>query len=52
MVLEWVLKGERLGKDNRKVLLACVVTSIRDGYHAPDGLYTGFKEAEEAFERI
>ncbi|KAK9978901.1 hypothetical protein ABG768_020638 [Culter alburnus] len=49
VVLEWILKGEKLGRHNRKVLPSCVVRSIRERYPSSSATYVGFKEAEEAF---
>ncbi|XP_055065270.1 uncharacterized protein [Misgurnus anguillicaudatus] len=52
IILEWVLRGERLGRHNRAVLPACVVDAVRQRYPSPDGQYTGFLEVREAAEGI
>ncbi|CAM4555623.1 unnamed protein product [Leuciscus chuanchicus] len=49
LVLEWMLKGERLGRRSRRDLPACVVRAIRNSYPSPLGDYVGFREAEDAF---
>ncbi|KAK7148186.1 hypothetical protein R3I93_012490 [Phoxinus phoxinus] len=49
VVLEWMLKGEHLGRRKRKVLPSCVVKAVRDKYPSPSGRYVGFTEAENAF---
>lgn len=43
----WAHQGQRLGKHNRKVLPACVVSAIRKKYPEENEDYTGFQEARE-----
>nr|XP_055062721.1 uncharacterized protein LOC129445787 [Misgurnus anguillicaudatus] len=50
IVMEWALKGEKLGPGNRKVLPSCVVELIRKTYPSPNGQYAGFKESEDALQ--
>nr|XP_055070427.1 uncharacterized protein LOC129451392 [Misgurnus anguillicaudatus] len=52
IVLEWALKGETLGRSNRKPLPSCVVGVIRRKYPSETGVYVGFQEAEEAIEML
>ncbi|KAG1928990.1 P2X purinoceptor [Pimephales promelas] len=47
VVLEWALKGERLGRGIRRPLPSCVVSMIRRKYPSPTGTYIGFQETEE-----
>ncbi|XP_051963680.1 P2X purinoceptor 7-like [Xyrauchen texanus] len=49
VVLEWVLKGEKLSKQNSEVLPSCVVRAVRERYPSSSETYVGFKETEEAF---
>lgn len=49
VVMEWILKGEKLGRHNRQILPSCVVRAIQARYPSSSGTYVGFKEAEEAF---
>ena len=43
----WAHQGQRLGKHNRKVLPACVVTTIWKKYPEENNDYTGYMEAHE-----
>lgn len=52
IVLEWALKGETLGKGNRKPLPSCVVSAIRRRYPSPTGTYQGFQEAQDAMDML
>ncbi len=52
IVLEWVLRGEQLGRGNRRPLPSCVVTAIRQRYPSATGNYAGFKEAEDAMDML
>ncbi|XP_056432861.1 P2X purinoceptor 7-like [Gadus chalcogrammus] len=47
VVLEWALRGERLGRRERRVLPSCVLKAIRKKYPSLSGEYQGFKEAED-----
>lgn len=40
----------RLGRGNRRVIPACVVTFIRECWPSPDGHYIGFKDGDETDE--
>lgn len=48
IIMEWALKGERLGRSNRKPLPSCVVGAIRQRFPSESGVYAGFQEAEDA----
>ena len=38
-------KYGKLGRGNRRILLSCVVTMIRQSYPAPDGRYMGYRQS-------
>ncbi|KAM4530080.1 uncharacterized protein PAE49_022740 [Odontesthes bonariensis] len=46
VILEWALKGERLGRGNRAVLPSCVVWAVRNAFPPPTGEYVGFTPTE------
>ncbi len=46
VILEWALKGERLGRGNRAVLPSCVVWAVRNAFPSPTGEYVGFTPTE------
>ena len=45
----WAHRGGQLGKHNRRVIPACVVSMIRRRFPEKDAGYVGYKEVEEAF---
>ncbi|KAK7158469.1 hypothetical protein R3I94_004937 [Phoxinus phoxinus] len=45
VVLEWMVKGEYLGRRNRKVLPSCVVKAIRDKYPSSSRRYVGYLQS-------
>ena len=52
LTLEWILKGERLGRRNCRVLPACLVAAVHSKFPSADGTYAGFKEVEEAMDLL
>ena len=40
----WIHHHEVLGRGNRVVIPACVISRIRGGFPSPKDDYTGFKE--------
>ena len=44
IVLDWLLKGETLGKGTRIIHPSCVVSAIRRAFPSADGRYRGFLE--------
>lgn len=52
IVLEWALRGEQMGRGNRKPLPSCVVALIRKRYPSTTGTYAGFQEAEDAMDML
>lgn len=52
VIMEWALKGETLGRGNRKPLPSCVVGAIRRRYPSESGAYVGFQEAEDAISML
>uniref|UniRef100_A0AAQ5XKR1 P2X purinoreceptor 7 intracellular domain-containing protein n=1 Tax=Amphiprion ocellaris TaxID=80972 RepID=A0AAQ5XKR1_AMPOC len=49
IVMEWALKGEKLGAGNRRVLPSCVVELIRKTYPSPNGQYAGVQRRTYCF---
>ena len=47
-ILDWALREETLGPNNRMCLPACVVLAVRKKYPSP--FYTGYKEIETAMD--
>ncbi|KAK0140465.1 hypothetical protein N1851_022562 [Merluccius polli] len=47
-LLEWIIQGERLGRENHLVWTACVVQAIRAAFPSPDRQHHRFKETTDA----
>ena len=46
--INWVRRGQHLGKKIRVVIPSCVVTKIRGAFPSEDGNYEGFHEASDS----